>query len=122
MGSLSAHLSDELSLFRTALDDTERARNELLNNIRIRDAELANARKWLAYLASCEAATVEGLEQKKSTPKGEINRHRSLLHLFIEALDGNAFERYTPSDDFNERRARSTAEKYPYLPALKDQE
>ena len=32
----------------------------------------------LAWLTECQMATLEGLEGKKSTPKGELNRQREI--------------------------------------------
>jgi hypothetical protein len=47
----------------------------------------------LAYLASCTAATAEGLLDRKSTSKYELERHRSICSQILDALRGKDIAR-----------------------------
>lgn len=51
-------------------------------------AELAHYRKSAGYLASCQAATLEGLP--KSAPKSQRGRHVVLCKVAAQLLDGDA--------------------------------
>lgn len=68
---------------------TEREMLDLLQRI-------DSLEKGLAYLASCQAATLEGLP--KSTSKSARSRHVSLCKMAAEFLDGNMMSLRYPTE------------------------
>jgi hypothetical protein len=58
-----------------------------------KDYEIERLQYALAYLASCTAATVEGMFGRKTTPKSELVRHHRILTTLQEALEGKDVSR-----------------------------
>lgn len=73
--------------------------------------ELETVRQGLAYMASCQAATLEGLP--KSTSKSSRSRHVELCKTAAELLIGNAAVlRFKQNTDAARQRCLKAAEKY----------
>ncbi len=74
------------------------ANNEALSENEVRDLlqRMDSLQKGLAYLASCQAATLEGLP--KSTSKSARSRHANLCRMAAEFLDGNLMSLRYPTD------------------------
>lgn len=83
--------------------DTKPYYNKLANNEPLTERELLDLlqrvdslQKGLAYLASCQAATLEGLP--KSTSKSARSRHVNLCKMAAEFLDGNLMSLRYPTE------------------------
>lgn len=82
-----------------------------------RDAEIArrleSAEFALAYLASCTAATVENMLDRKSTPKSELSRHESILGMLDKAMRGERLKTHYSSTAIigAETRVKKTLER-----------
>ena len=61
---------------------------ELTEQLAKTKQELEQTEFALAYLASCTAATAEGLLNRKSTPKSELARHHRICTMLLQALQG----------------------------------
>lgn len=90
--------------------DTKRYYDKLARNEPIAKAEVlallqrvVALEKGLAYLASCQAATLEGLP--KSASKSARSRHVTLCKMAAEFLDGNLMSlRYPDTSEHAQKR------------------